>query len=329
MNALGPTGTVLHHGDATAATLERHFRAMLPEARVLSLDDLSGELWVGCVDGRHPGCVAGAPGGNAGLLVLLLAAWENEAGRALEPAEVEALFLDYLDEFGAFYLHTDRSAQDRLALALSRRGPERVEPGAAVDARVRAPGPEWEGPLLEALPLPNHVGCGHLRLLLEEPERYEVRPALVEEVIRSFFRRLWTGDPRLVLDILEGEHEEVAVVQVRTEGAPGLVTACPHFGATDLFVHHPEAVARLHALHAAFLARSGRIPAERVPKVLRFQEDLGVRHVETTLGRLAPGLPVFDVHLQASSRERPSSVEVRSAGRVPHPQELHGGRPQP
>jgi sulfate permease, SulP family len=228
-----------------------------------------------------------------------------------------------------FYEVSQAVEEDRLALALSRRGPERVEPGAAVDARVRAPGPEWEGPLLEALPLPNHVGCGHLRLLLEEPERYEVRPALVEEVIRSFFRRLWTGDPRLVLDILEGEHEEVAVVQVRTEGAPGLVTACPHFGATDLFVHHPEAVARLHALHAAFLARSGRIPAERVPKVLRFQEDLGVRHVETTLGRLAPGLPVFDVHLQASSRERPSSVEVRSAGRVPHPQELHGGRPQP
>ncbi len=290
---------------------------MLPEARVLSLDDLSGELWVGCVDGRRPGCVAGAPGGNAGLLVLLLAAWEQELGRRLPPREVDALFLDYLGEFGAFYLHTDRSAQDRLAGALPRLHCEGMEAGAAVDAGVRAPGPDLEGLLLEVLPLPAHVGCGHLRLLLEEPDLYRVRRESVEEVIRSFFRRLWTGDPGLVLDILEGEHEEAAVVQVRTRGSPGLVTACPHFGATELFVHHPDAVARLHVLHADFLARTGRIPAERVPDVAAFQEELGAYHLETTLRRLAPGLPVFEVHLRAGSGERPWGVEVRSAGRVP------------
>ena len=297
----------------TEESLAAHFRRMLPETRAFSPDALSGDVWVGCVDGRHPDCVAGAPGGNAGLLVLLLATWEASVGRPLRPEEVEVIFRRYLDHFGSFYLHTDREAQGRLAAALG------LEVG-EVDALIRNPAPAGEDRtrLLEALLLPSHVGCGHLRLLLEEPETYRVRKALVEEVLRNFHLLVWKGDARLVLDILGGPHQEVAVARIRAaQGARGLVATCPRHGATELFVYHPDAVAWLHALHADFLATAGLIPEVRIPEFIEAQQRLGELQLKATLERLAPGLPVFDVIVEADDSGLPMDVTVTLQGRVP------------
>jgi hypothetical protein len=315
----------------TEENLAAHFRRMLPETRALPLDALSADVWVGCVDGRHPDCVAGAPGGNAGLLVLLLATWEASARRELRPEEVEVLFLRYLDHFGSFYLHTDREAQERLAAAL---GPEVGD----VDALIRNPAPSGEDRtrLLEALLQPDHVGCGHLRLLLEAPGTYRVRRALVEEVLRNFYLRLWGGDARLILDILGGPHQEVAVARIRAaQGAKELVATCPRHGATELFVYHPDAVDRLHALHADFLAGAGLIPEVRIPECIQAQQRLGELQLQATLERLAPGLPVFDITVEADDSGLPIDVTVTLQGRVPpspplwrSPQEaLHGHDP--
>jgi hypothetical protein len=309
----------------TAARLERHFRRMLPAAQVLSIDDLSDGAGIACVDGRSPHCVAGAPGGNAGLLILLLASWEQSAGRPLSPTTVDDIFRRYLDQFGSFYLHTDREAQDRLAatvalqhgsLALAR-GPGRA---AAIDTLVRTPPRDLQPALLEALVDPAHVGCSHLRLLLEEPQAYGVRHALVDAVLRSYFRRLWEGDPRLVLDILDGAHRETAVACIRTDrsgtGSPATVTACPRHDALELFVYHPDVIAWLHAMHAMFMAREGRILPQEIPDQIEAQRRLGERQMETTLRRLAPGLPVFHVHVTAGS-DTAEHVRVRYARRIP------------
>ena len=299
----------------TEESLAAHFRRMLPEARSLPLDALSADVWVGCVDGRHPDCVAGAPGGNAGLLVLLLATWEAKSGRELSPEAVKGLFLRYLDHFGSFYLHTDREAQSRLVASL---GPEVGD----VDALVRRPSlsePARER-LLEALLQPSHVGCGHLRLLLEEPETYQVRRALVEEVLRNFYLRLWEGDARLVLGILGGAHQEMAVAWIRTtHGARELVTTCPRHGVTELFVYHPDAVAWLHALHARFLEEAGLIAEARIPECIRAQQCLGEFQLAATLRRLAPGLPVFDVMVKVDEMGFPFDVTVTLKERVEPP----------
>jgi hypothetical protein len=293
----------------TARRLEEHFRQMLPSARLVPLDDLSGDVGLACVDGRREHCTAGAPGGNAGLLILLLAAWE-EGADPLSPDAVDGVFARYLEHFGAFYLHTDRVAQDRLAAALG------VGRGAAVDALVAGPPEATRARLLDALLDPAHVGCGHLRLLLEEPEAYGVRPDLVRAVLRAFFLRLWSGDGRLVLEVLDGPHKEVGVAVVRTEGAPALVTACPRHGAVELFVYHPDAVAWLQALHAVFLARQGFITPDRIPACIAAQRRLGDRQLEATLQRLAPSLPVFDVRLEPGNGSTVAGVTVRHGGRA-------------
>jgi hypothetical protein len=323
----------------TPDRVERHFRAMLPAARVLLMEELSGAAGVACVDGRSPRCVAGAPGGNAGLLVLLLTAWEDSAGGYLAPAEVPGLVSRYLDHFGSFHFHSDRAAQDRLAETLAREHaftpPAPPAPGAgranAIDALVRTPPEAFRPRLLEALLEPSHVGCAHLRLLLSDPEAYGVRADLVAEVLRSVFRRLWAGDHRVIFDVLHGAHQEEGVVSIRTDmavpGPPALVTACPRHGDLELFVYHPEAVAWLQALHAIFLAREGWIRPQEVAELIDLQRRLGERQMETTLRRLAPGLPVFEVRLSApgapvSDRAAvaeaiPESVMVRFAREIP------------
>jgi rhodanese-related sulfurtransferase len=317
----------------TEEGLQAHFRAMLPAARVHSLDDLTDQLALGCVDGRRSRCVVGAPGGNAGALVLLLAAFEEESGHRLPLGTVEELFLRYLDHFGSFYVHTDRNAQDLLAATPTAGGTGGPEDAAGMDALLLNPPDGTRAELLEALLQPPHVGCGHLRLLLEEPRRYRVRRSLVQDVVRSFFLRLWEGDPRLTLEVLEGGHEERAVVMVRTRSVghptrssshtkgvppgPPLVTACPRHGGLELYVHHPEAADRLQVLHADFLVRSGLVDRGWVPAGIRIQRRLGTLHLENTLGRLAAGLPLFDVRVEVDEGGAPADVVVRMRGRVP------------
>jgi hypothetical protein len=309
----------------TPGRLERHFRAMLPAARVLPLEELSGGSGVACVDGRSPRCVTGAPGGNAGLLVLLLTAWEKSTRRRLAPAEVHILVARYLDHFGSFQFHSDRAAQDRLAEMLAQEPaftPPATSAGRAdaIDALVRTPPEGFRPRLLKALLDPDHVGCAHLRLLLADPEAYEVRADLVAEVLRSVFRRLWDGDRRVVFDILDGAHQEEGVVSIRTDtaipGPPALVTACPRHGDVELFVYHPEAVAWLQAMHAAFLAREGWILPQEITELIELQRRLGDRQMETTLRRLAPGLPVFEVRLSAPGEPITDRAAVAEA--IPH-----------
>jgi hypothetical protein len=326
--------------EGTAATLplseeqlEEHFRRMLPRTALLPLDDLAGDIGVGCVDGRRPHCVAGAPGGNAGLLILLLAVWEESSG-PLSAERVDAVFERYLDHFGSFYLHTDSDAQERLGRRLAAMpdlgggsvGHDAVSAAGGVDALVLNPAAPVRNALLELLLEPEHLGCGHLRLLLEESAVYGVRRPLAEAVLRSFFTRLWGGDARLVLEVLDGEHVERAVARVRTRlrhdratgehNAPALVTACPRHGPLDLFVYHPDAVAWLQALHAVFLARIGAIPLDRMPACIEAQRQLGQRQLDATLRRLAAGLPVFDVGVEHGAGGTAEDVTVRLAGRI-------------
>jgi hypothetical protein len=325
----------------TAEEVEEHLRRMLPLARILPLDALLDELPVSCVDGRKSHCVAGAPGGNAGLLLLLLAAWEAATGRELGDPEVDSLFRRYLDHFGAFYVHTDRDAQDRLEGALAR---ETGMEGESIDDLVLGPPPHLRERLAELLSQPAHVGCGHLRLMLEDPEAYGVRRALVEALLRSFFRRLWEGDLRLTFDILGGDHQEEGVLSIRTarsggsgpeggsgggESAPPLVTACPQHDDLDLFVHHPEAVEWLHALHAVFLVRVGLLPPGGIAGFIEAQELLGATQLNRTLERLAPGLPLFEVHVEAGAGGAADVRSVTRSGAVGTPEDGATGAASP
>jgi hypothetical protein len=328
----------------TEARLEHHFRQMLPAAHLVALEDLDRGAWLGCVDGRRPHCVVGAPGGTVGLLILLLASLEQESGSNLASHTVDEILRRYLDHVGHFYFHTDRDAQDRLLDALAtgpvtlRRAGGVTSP-TALDALVRDPPAGLRAALLEALLDPAHVGCGHVRLLLEAPQEYGVRREVVEAVLRSFYRRLWDGDPRLVLDVLDGAHNEEGVARIRTEPrsgptraagprptphVPAVATACPRHAGLDLFVYHPDAVAWVHARQADFLAREGFIDPARIPLCVQSQQRLGEQHLEVTIGSLGTELPVFDVRMEPGTRNAAGNVTVQLRARPAIPFPLSG-----
>ncbi len=266
---------------------------------------LFGANTVACIDGRADSPVLGTPGGDAGELVLSLSALEQELGHPLGSAWIAAVFDRYVDSFGRFYLHTDHHALVRLGEAL-RDDPRtasfaaRLHDPEAVLGFVRSPPPEAEAALLDQLTRPEHVGCGHLRLMMQHPGRYGVRPGIVAEVMRAVFVRAWRRPELLDYADLDGEHGERGVLEVRIDHAVhahSLVPmVAPHAGTRELFVLHPQVADFLRSENAAFLTEQ-LSPAEsrRVrPGVLRGHiQSLGARQLRATVHALAPHLPHY------------------------------------
>lgn len=297
----------------SADELARHMRTMVPDFRQFPLKRLEKEVPVGCVDGRHTGCVAGAPGGNAGLLIVLLAAWER-MHVPLKRSQIEELFPHYLNRFGSFYLHSDEDAQHALAqwLGLSH------YTSAEIDALVMNPPPDMKPRLLEGLLMPEHTGCGHLRLMLSDPTAYEVRTELVQDVLRTFFTTLWQNDARLVFDVLRGKHEERGVIRMHVHQSEDdrlspdfpIVSACPSHGDVEVFVYHPSAVAYLQEQHIRFFAEMRWTNASDEARFRQEKGYLQTLHLTRTLETLAGHLPVFDVHVRPHTEAQPADVEI-------------------
>jgi rhodanese-related sulfurtransferase len=268
-----------------------------------------------CIDGRAGGPVVGTPGGDAGELTLALGAVEHTARAEVALEAVDHLVARYATSFGRFYLHTDESALGRLEATLSTDPRFASIPDTVpVATLVQHPPRELEDALASLLAQPEHVGCGHLRLLLEHPEEYGVRRELTEAVIREThllrFRR-----PELVdYEVLEGEHEERAVVQVLLDRPVHAYSRVPTFPYREgdpaaFFVSHPEVSAYLRAELGSFLvdhepALALAAQARRRRPLDRRALDhelaaLADRQIRATLRHLARELPVYEVHMRA------------------------------
>ncbi|HJL19743.1 MAG TPA: rhodanese-like domain-containing protein [Sandaracinaceae bacterium LLY-WYZ-13_1] len=339
------TGGMLHWRDRGFAVRRRRpegpARRRLPvvpadgpltrEAIAAHLGDPSRIRWVkvaallmqgtqSCVDGRDPRPVVGTPGGDAGELLLALAALERVRGEPLDVARVPSLLDAYLDAFGRFYVHTDDHALHAIGEDL--RADPRFAPHLAahdedaLERLVRRPPRDLEGPLLAALSEPTHVGCGHLRLILSNAEEYGVRPELTRALLRSVFVRLWRGDA-IDFVILEGEHREGAVVNVVLDGAvhpfTRIPTVAPRLGSRELFVNHPQVSAWLREQNATFFFEEDpwlHAHPERQREFLATLESMGEAQLGATLAHLASTLPVYTAHVS----ERAIRVEGPAAG---------------
>lgn len=250
-----------------------------------------------CVDGRDAHPIVGTMGGDAGELLLALAALERVRDEPLDEASVRAALDARLEAFGRFYMHTDEHALEELADSDPRFAP--------YDPRelVRHPPAELEEPLLAALVDPAHVGCGHLRLTLQNPEEYGVRTELARSLLRAAFRRLWQGAP-IDLVVLEGGHEESGVLTVHLDHDvhpySRIPTVVPHIGDHEVFVSHPQVSAWVRAQGASFLLEEDpwlREHPERRDAFLEALEELGDAQLHATLGHLAARLPVYDAYV--------------------------------
>jgi len=273
-----------------------------------------------CIDGRDERGVVGTLGGDAGEFLLSLAALERATGTLLDEVTVSRALEAHTDAFGRFYMHTDAGAFERLVAAL--RGDPRL--AANVDDLeldedlvdlLRHPEPGlWES-LLEHLVEPDHIGCGHLRLMLQHSDEYGIRRDLVVFYTRAFFRQWWDGTPELSLTILPGEHEEAAVLNIRLDeeiwGVTPIPLVSPTYRGRQMFVNHADVTSYLRDLVVRFHSEGlggVNVPADSEWDLREALRDLGVQQLTTTLGYLAKGLPIYDVVFA-----RDGSFTVRNA----------------
>ena len=151
----------------------------------------SGEI--SCIDGRHSHCVVGAPGGNIGEMILMLSAAERLNDDIFTPEQLEQLLANYASTFGRFYMHTDSHAVQQLMKSLTRDnffhswlskfdGDTQAFFNGLLELDK-----QHADRVLQYLLMPKHVGCGHLKLLIQESDNYQVRPQLVLNTVASFF----------------------------------------------------------------------------------------------------------------------------------------------
>ena len=278
-----------------------------------------------CVDGREDRAIIGTPGGDAGELILGLAAVESVLDQEVPVEHIAGLAQAFADTFGGIYLHTDNHALNRLtrSLRLDARLAHSVDGLQTIEhweTFLRRPPEPVREALLEHLVQPDHIGCGHLKLALTNPDAYQVRPELIRNFFEAFYKGLWNGSPDLHWVVLGGEHAEGAVVQVTLEGTlqpfSAIPMIAPSIGGVQMFVAHPQVVAYLRRQTANFLANQVgqllNLPADAEERLQQRIPEIGDEQAGATLAALAAGLPVFEAHFDLAG-----NVTVKEAGQIP------------
>jgi hypothetical protein len=306
-----PSAEVL---DELDATLRRD-----TAVRWVNVASILGDGVEACIDGRTEGPVLGTPGGDTGEIVLGLAALERTAGRELDLTRLGPLLDEYHASFGRLYLHTDEHALEALGHALhadvrfaEHEVPHQPE---ALGRWLLDPPEALRAPLLELLTEPEHVGCGHLRLMLTESRDYGVRPELVRAVLAGTFELAWRRRGALRYDVIAGEHREEAVLEIESANPihahSRVPMITPHEGAREFFVHHGDVASYLRKESGWFFVEHAREVLSSAPSAeayLAVQERLGEEQLRQSLARLAHGLPVIHVRFE---REELEVVRVR------------------
>lgn len=254
-----------------------------------------------CIDGRHAHAVIGTPGGDAGEFLLMLAAFEELTGHEVTGEETDRLLDDYIAAFGRFYLHTDTGALERLGASL-RRDPRFADAPlqriADIEAIVRHPSPVLASAVSDAFAEPQHVGCGHLRAVLEHPAEYRVRAELTTEVLRAIHRKLVRQPESVDFEVLEGHHEERQILIVRldhdVQPYSTVPAIAPGSAGAPSFVVHPQVSAFVRDQNAHFLFEETPWLRDRgvdIEAFGRHLEALGTVQLEATVAHLAPTLP--------------------------------------
>ena len=294
------------HDSVSLATVEQHIGDPR-NVRWIKAASMASYGYFSCIDGRDERGVVGTLGGDAGEFLLTLAALEQVTGRSLSETDVFSTLAAHVEAFGHFYMHTDADAFGRLADSL--RTDTRLAPsmGALTDMEgqvdsLRYPEPQLRDALLEHLVEPTHIGCGHLRLMLENGDEYGIRGDLVADFLRAFYRLWWDGLPELEPTILPGDHEEAAVLNIRLAeevwGLTPIPLVSPAFGGRQMFVNHPDVASYLRETFMRFHVEGLgglSVPPDRAADLAEATKKLGHRQLHATLGHLARGLPIYDV----------------------------------
>jgi len=257
-----------------------------------------------CMDARRHNCVVGAPGGNLGESLLILASAETVHGQHYKPRFLRWYIHRSSDSLGRFYLHTDNQTLQSLIDALEH--DEQLASWTSAYATPEAffqgllnPPRELQSALLAYLVKPQYVGCDSLRLFLENREQLNMRPKLIEDTLASFYILLWGHHPAMTLELLEANQSQTAFVCINSDEDIQDQTPIPYTCNHELysvFVDHGpvrqlyqhQSIQILAELESAF----GRAPCDENQLKLAI-EAAGKQHLALIQNRLAPDLPVY------------------------------------
>ena len=251
----------------------------------ITLDQLLREGFRSCVDGREPREIIGTPGGSAGEFLLMMATFEESERKTIEIPQVQAILRRYIDANAHFYFHTDAHAVDNLKETL----------GEEIDIKTGKGASEED--FLNALVDPENIGCGHIKyMILHGKEKYNIRPELVKEFIKSLYRLLWDREKKIELRILDDEHTEGAVVKIVAEGEitgdTKIPVVKPNTDAGQIFIYYPQVAKRAREDMAARIEEIIGQPIDEQ----RFREELenlAGKQLASTVKILGRSLPVY------------------------------------
>jgi hypothetical protein len=143
-----------------------------------------------------------------------------------------------------------------------------------------------------------------VRLMMQNGDEYGIREALVHSFLHEYYSMIWNGSSEAQFVVLGGGHREGAVVSVRLSEevypftrVPLISPAC---GSRQMFVAHPDVAFFLRRQLAAFMTmqkETGLVRADR-ERLLERMTALAERQINSTLGRLAKGLPHYVVRFE-------------------------------
>ena len=275
--------------------------------RWIKLSSMIAHGGFSCIDGRDERGVVGSPGGDGGEFLLGLSAIERATDKKLDDDTVVRGLLARLDTFGHFYMHTDVHAFEELMDAL--KADHRLQPTVSGMTQpeewadfLRGAAPELQDALLEHLLEPAHIGCGHIRLMLQHSDEYGIRKELVLSFLRAFYRLWWEGASEVGLTTLPCDHGEGAVVNIRLAEEIWSLSRVPLISPScdgqQMFVNHPDVSAYMRSSTVQSLVRGGNplsVEPSQEDKLQKAFDELAAQQMSVTAGYLAKGLPVFEV----------------------------------
>ncbi len=272
------------------------------EVRWLPLEQDAARHPLRCIDGRYTAERVGAPGGDMGEFLLLVAALEQLHQEPRSPEWIDAALTALIDAFSPFHMHTDEAALERFAAAYA---PDRAEQMSVeeIEEVIRHPAADERERIEALLVEPDLQGCGHLNVMMHDPDGYGLDLATIQRALRVFYHRLWEGSSKVDLEVLLGVHTEEAVVVVEhadetaPEGhAPALVVD-DNEGAS-IFVEHPRTRHEQRRRFLDALVRHDLVDEDAARSTLwEKAEELEAVHRDKTIEALCPDLPVHRIEV--------------------------------
>ena len=229
-----------------------------------------------CIDGRTTGARYSIAGGSFGLVLEVLAVMESQ-GRLITDELVEQVMSVFTSKVGVLYLHSDQHSMERLFCKLGL--PENAQLQSLSESQVRV--------FIEFASRSDFIGCGHIKQIALDPIAYGIPQCVTEKALKVFYQQVFSGSKFYLFDVLQGEHQEQAVIIVESNDSSVETRLLNSDRQQQNFFWHRPLQRELIKQLLTALQHAGITEISEPELVARHN-----RNAEQTLKLLAPELPV-------------------------------------